>query len=189
MAGAVVGCTQCLGSDFGRARLLLGLYALAAVLNTGIPDSGARYAHQGRRPAQQVRDFWRAQCRLWSDEQGRLSMAVTTLFWGAAAVLQFAVLRWAAEVLHLPLSQGAYLQATVALSIVAGAALAGRWVPLAHATRVLPLGLPVRSLMAGLGLFVGLFMALLMAARWWHRRVQRLQRSRCLLPPAWTGTR
>ena len=228
--------------------LLLGLYALAALLNTGIPDSGARYARQGRRPAHQIVDFWRAQRRLWSDAQGRLSMAVTTLFWGAAAVLQFAVLRWAAEVLHLPLSQGAYLQATVALGIVAGATLAGRWVALAHAARVLPLGvllgvavplaaqahsvwlavpalvlvgalggalvvplnallqhrghlllsagrsiavqnfnenasvlvmlavyaallalgLPVRTLMAGLGLFVGLFMAVLMAALWWR---------------------
>jgi LPLT family lysophospholipid transporter-like MFS transporter len=67
-------------------------------------------------------------------------MAVTTLFWGAAAVLQFAVLRWASDVLGLPLHRAAYLQGAVAVGIVAGAALAGRWVPLAHATRVLPLG-------------------------------------------------
>ena len=87
-----------------------------------------------------MRDFWRAQRRLWSDELGALSMAVTTLFWGAAAVLQFAVLRWATEVLSLPLNQGAYLQAAVAVGIVAGAVAAGRWVPLAQAARVLPLG-------------------------------------------------
>jgi LPLT family lysophospholipid transporter-like MFS transporter len=37
-------------------------------------------------------------------------MAVTTLFWGAAAVLQFAVLRWAIDVLGLPLDRAAYLQ-------------------------------------------------------------------------------
>ena len=56
---------------------------------------------------------------------------------------------------------------------------------------LLALGLPVRSLMVGLGLFVGLFMALLMAARWWRRlqRFQRLQSSQRLLPPARTGTR
>ena len=120
--------------------LLLLLYALAAVLNLGIPGSGARYPHHDGQVRTLVRDFWRAQRRLWSDELGALSMAVTTLFWGAAAVLQFAVLRWATEVLSLPLNQGAYMQAAVAVGIVAGAVAAGRWVPLAQAARVLPLG-------------------------------------------------
>jgi hypothetical protein len=77
---------------------------------------------------------------LWRDAEGGLSMAVTTLFWGAASVLQFAVLRWAVERLALPLNQAAYLQAVVAVGIVAGATLAARWVPLAQAARVLPLG-------------------------------------------------
>ena len=121
--------------------LLLGLYALAAALNLQIPDSGARYAPQGRRAQDLLRVFWRAQVRLWADPQGALSMAVTTLFWGAAAVLQFAVLRWATDVLGLPLSQGAYLQAAVAVGIVTGAALAGRWVALHQAAKVLPLGI------------------------------------------------
>jgi LPLT family lysophospholipid transporter-like MFS transporter len=120
--------------------VLLSLYALAAGFNLGIPDSGVRYAPQGSGPAALTRVFWRAQRRLWADEQGALSMAVTTLFWGAAAVLQFAVLRWATDVLGLPLSQGAYLQATVAVGIVVGAALAGRWVRMDRAARVLPLG-------------------------------------------------
>ncbi len=120
--------------------LLLALYAAAALLNLGIPDSGARYARQDRRLHAMVSGFWRAQRRLWADEMGALSMAVTTLFWGAAAVLQFAVLRWATDVLGLPLNQGAYLQAAVAVGIVAGAVAAGRWVPLSRAHRVLPLG-------------------------------------------------
>lgn len=120
--------------------LLLALYAAAALLNLGIPDSGARYARQDRRLHAMVSGFWRAQRRLWADEMGALSMAVTTLFWGAAAVLQFAVLRWATDVLGLPLNQGAYLQAAVAVGIVAGAVAAGRWVPLSQAHRVLPLG-------------------------------------------------
>jgi len=120
--------------------LLLGLYLLAALLNLGIPDSGARYARQGHGLLALLRGFAGAQRKLWADEQGALSMGVTTLFWGAAAVLQFAVLRWAADVLGLPLSQGAYLQAAVAVGIVAGAAVAGRCVPLAQAARVLPLG-------------------------------------------------
>ncbi len=121
--------------------LLLAGYACAAALNRGIPDSGARYRRAHRAPRALWRSFWRAQRRLWRDAEGGLSMAVTTLFWGVAAVLQFAVLGWAESRLGLPLERAAYLQAVVAVGIVAGAALAGRWVGLARATAVLPLGI------------------------------------------------
>ena len=120
--------------------LLLSGYALAALLNIGIPDSGARYRRAHRAPRAMWRAFWRGQRRLWADAEGALSMAATTLFWGAAAVLQFAVLRWAVDTLKLPLNQAAYLQAVVAMGIVLGAALAARWVPLHRAACVLPLG-------------------------------------------------
>ncbi|MDE2502637.1 MAG: lysophospholipid transporter LplT [Burkholderiales bacterium] len=121
--------------------LLLAGYALAALLNLGIPDSGARYRRAHRAPRALVRSFVRAQRRLWADPEGALSMAVTTLFWGAAAVLQFAVLRWAGERLGLALDRAAYLQAMVAVGIVLGAGWAGRHVPLTRATKVLPLGI------------------------------------------------
>ncbi len=120
--------------------LLLTLYALAALLNLGIPDSGARYRRAHRAPLALLRAFGRAQRRLWNDAEGGLSMAVTTLFWGVAAVMQFAVLRWAVDLLGLTLDRAAYLQAMVAVGIVAGAALAGHRVSLGNAWRVLPLG-------------------------------------------------
>jgi MFS family permease len=120
--------------------LLLAVYALAALLNLAIPDSGVRYRRPDVAPAALWRGFVRAQIRLWRDAEGGLSMAVTTLFWGAAAVLQFAVLRWATDRLALTLEQAAYLQAVVALGIVAGAAVAGRHVALSQASRLLPLG-------------------------------------------------
>ncbi len=128
--------------------LLLAVYALAAALNLLIPDSGARYARTSAHPAALLRGFFAGHRRLWRDAEGGLSMAVTTLFWGVAAVLQFAVLRWAIDVLGLTLDRAAYLQGVVAVGIVAGAALAGRLVSLAHAARVLPLGI-------ALGLLVG----------------------------------
>jgi hypothetical protein len=121
--------------------LLLAGYAMAACLNLGIPDSGARYRRAHRAPRALWRSFWRAQRRLWQDKEGGLSMTVTTLFWGAAAVLQFAVLRWAVERLGLPLERAAYLQAVVAVGIVGGAAVAGSRVGLARATAVMPLGI------------------------------------------------
>jgi MFS family permease len=122
------------------AALLLAGYALAALLNLGIPDSGVRYRRAHKAPLALWRAFARAQRRLWRDPEGGLSMAVTTLFWGAAAVLQFGVLRWAVDILGLPLDRAAYLQAMVAVGIVGGASVAGRLVPLAQAARVLPLG-------------------------------------------------
>jgi MFS transporter, LPLT family, lysophospholipid transporter len=132
--------------------LLLG-YATAALLNIGIPDSGVRYRRAHRAPLALWRSFWRGQTRLWRDVEGGLSMAVTTLFWGAAAVLQFAVLRWAVDVLGLSLDRAAYLQAVVAVGIVAGAAIAGSQVPLSQATRVLPLGI-LMGVMVPLVVFV-----------------------------------
>ncbi|WP_310387807.1 lysophospholipid transporter LplT [Roseateles sp.] len=120
--------------------LLLLVYGLAALLNLGVPDSGARYPASGLHPRRLCLDFWQANRRLWADADGGLSLAVTTLFWGVAATLQFAVLRWADDVLRLPLSQAAYLQAAVAVGVIAGAGIAGRWVPLHAAKRMLVFG-------------------------------------------------
>lgn len=136
---------------------LLGVYAMASLLNIGLPDSGARYAAAARSGRQLCIEFWRANRVLWRDGDGGLSLAVTTLFWGVGAVLQFAVLRWAADVLGMPLSQGASLQAAVAVGVVLGAGLAGRWLALAHARRVLPVGVL-------LGLLIAL--ASLVSQRW-----------------------
>lgn len=120
--------------------VVLALYALAAALNLGIPDSGARY------PAappwhRQLDAFAHDQRRLWGDPLGQISLATTTLFWGIGATLQFVVLRWADEQLGLTLSQSAYLQGLSAVGVVVGAALAGRWIRLDQALRVLPLGI------------------------------------------------
>lgn len=119
---------------------LVGLYGLAALLQLAVPDSGARYPRVRLRPLPLWRDFCRAHLRLWRDAEGGLSLAVTTLFWGVGATLQFAVLRWAEAHLGLSLDRAAYLQAAVAVGVVLGAGAAGRWIALRQAWRVLPLG-------------------------------------------------
>jgi MFS family permease len=127
--------------------LLLLIYALAGLLNLGVPDSGARYPAAALHPLQLVREFRQANRTLWRDRDGGLSLAVTTIFWGVGATLQFAVLRWAADMLHLPLDRAAYLQAAVAVGVMAGAAAAGCWVPLRHARRMLGAGVALGLLM------------------------------------------
>jgi MFS family permease len=119
---------------------VLAVYALAAVLNLGVPASGVRHARPTASPRRLLRQFRRANRTLWRDADGCVSLAATTIFWGAGATLQFAVLRWAVDRVGLSLAQAAMLQAVVAVGVVAGAMAAGRWVPLARAMRVLPCG-------------------------------------------------
>ncbi len=131
----------------GSLLALLVIYALSSVLNAGIPDSGQRQRSAAHDPAALLREFRSANRRLWRDAEGGLSLAATTLFWGVGATLQFAVLRWAGEVLRLPLSQAAYLQAAVAVGVIAGAAAAGRWLALHQARHGLWAGLALGLLM------------------------------------------
>ncbi len=121
--------------------LILLVYALAGLLNLYIPDSGARYPRAAIHPVALVRAFRVANRTLWTDQAGGMSMAVTTLFWGVGATMQFMVLRWAELSLGLTLSQAAYLQVAVAVGMTTGAALAGRLVPLSQARHMLVAGI------------------------------------------------
>ncbi|MGZ5662726.1 MAG: lysophospholipid transporter LplT, partial [Usitatibacter sp.] len=117
------------------------LYVVAALFNLAIPDTGARYPHQERNPLRLLVDFSRCFVTLWRDKLGQISLAVTTLFWGAGACLQFIVIKWAERSLRLPLEQGAMLSGVSAIGIALGAILAARYVPLKRATQVLPVGI------------------------------------------------
>jgi len=124
----------------GPLFTLMAIYAAAGLLNLGIAPSHAKYPQRSLMPLALLRDFVDSNRILWQDRIGRLSLSVTTLFWGVGAVIQFAVLLWAQETLNLPLEQGAYLQAVVAFGVIAGAAVAGFWIQLKFAHKVLPLG-------------------------------------------------
>lgn len=127
---------------------VLGLYGLAALCHLGIVPSGVRHARHSHAPARLLADFRHANARLWRDRSGGLSLAVTTVFWGVGALLQFAVLLWAAQQLGLGLDRAAWLQGVVALGVVVGAVLVARRLRLRHATAVLVLGLLMGALMA-----------------------------------------
>jgi MFS family permease len=120
--------------------VIIGFYAIAAFFNLAIPDTGARYPDQGRNPVKLFLDFSRCFMTLWNDKLGQISLAVTTLFWGAGGTLQLLVLRWAEKSLHLPLNQGSALMGVSGLGIAVGAFVAARYVPLKRAVHVLPVG-------------------------------------------------
>ena len=121
--------------------VIAAVYLVAALFNLAIPDTGARYPRQERNPVRLLLDFSHCFTTLWKDKLGQISLAVTTLFWGAGATLQFIVLKWAEQHLNLPLSQGAILQGVSAIGIAVGAVLAARIIPLKRAVAVLPVGI------------------------------------------------
>ena len=85
-----------------------------------------------------VRDFSQCNERLWKDRLGQISLATTTLFWGAGATLRLIVLNWSQFVLGYGPGAAAQLTAVVAVGIAVGAVLAARRVKLEQAVRVLP---------------------------------------------------
>ncbi|MGU7780306.1 lysophospholipid transporter LplT [Burkholderia sp. PU8-34] len=121
--------------------IIMAIYIIAALFNLRIPDTGARYPRQQHGPVKLVTDFADCFMALWHDKLGQISLAVTTLFWGAGATLQFIVLKWAEVSLGMSLSEGALLQAVVAVGVAAGAIAAAGRIPLKKSLTVLPVGI------------------------------------------------
>jgi len=117
------------------------IYAIAAVFNLFIPNTGIDHRMPKKSPFYLIHEFSHCVKLLWTDKLGQISLAVTTLFWGAGATLQFIVLKWAEVALDLPLNQSAQLQGVVAVGIAIGAVLAAKLVSLKQSVKVIPLGI------------------------------------------------
>jgi MFS transporter, LPLT family, lysophospholipid transporter len=124
-------------------------YAIAAIFNLNIPDTGARYPKQEKNPIKLIADFWHCVETLWRDKLGQISLAVTTLFWGAGATLQLIVLEWGKQQLGLRLDQASILMGVTAVGTVVGAVIAGKYMTLKTALKVLPFGVAM-----GIGVMV-----------------------------------
>jgi LPLT family lysophospholipid transporter-like MFS transporter len=120
--------------------VIMSLYLVAAVFNWFIPDTGVDHRVPSKNPFYLVREFSHCVVLLWRDRLGQISLATTTLFWGAGATLQFIVIDWASRALGLSLSQASMLQGVVAVGITIGVVLAARFVSLRGAVKVLPIG-------------------------------------------------
>jgi MFS family permease len=116
-------------------------YLVASVLNLGVVNAGTRYRKARRSIPALLLDFYRCNSTLWRDREGRVSLGVTSLFWGAGMVLQILLLAWAQSALGLGLDKAAALQGVFALGVVIGAAIAGKTVPLVRSMSVMPVGI------------------------------------------------
>ncbi|MEO8004062.1 MAG: lysophospholipid transporter LplT [Betaproteobacteria bacterium] len=121
--------------------VILGLYFIAAMINLRIPKVAIDHKLQKRNPIFIMQDFWHSLRLLWRDPLGQVSLAVTTLFWGAGATLRLLVLSWASMSLHFSLEKATQLTAVVALGIAIGSVLAAKYVSLKRSVRVLPVGI------------------------------------------------
>ena len=121
--------------------LIVVVYAIAALFNLQVPRTGVSLKPLPSHPLATLKDFSRCIVHLWKDRLGQISLAVTTLFWGAGATLQFIVIEWARTTLAFDLSKAAILQGVTAVGIAIGAVLASLWVALDRAVRVIPLGI------------------------------------------------
>jgi len=117
------------------------IYLVAAMFNLYIPQVAVEHKPLSRNPIFLIKDFAHCFRLLWKDPLGQVSLAVTTLFWGAGATLRLLVLAWAAVALHYSIGEAAKLTAWVAVGIAIGSVLAARFVKLEHAVNVIPVGI------------------------------------------------
>jgi MFS transporter, LPLT family, lysophospholipid transporter len=121
--------------------IIMALYVIAAIFNLYIPNTGVDHRIPSKNPFFLIHEFAHCVKLLWSDKLGQISLATTTLFWGAGATLQFIVLKWAEVALGYSLSQATVLQGICAVGIAFGSIAAAKFVPLNRAVNVVPVGI------------------------------------------------
>jgi hypothetical protein len=106
-----------------------------------IPNTGVDHKALKKNPIYLIHEFNHCLSLLWRDRLGQISLAVTTLFWGAGATLQFIVIKWSESALGLGLSKASMLQGVVAVGVAIGAIAAAKFITLRKSVRVIPLGI------------------------------------------------
>ena len=130
--------------------VVLGFYLVAALLNYYIPKLPIEHTLSKPTPGFLVADFWRCFLSLWKDPLGQISLAVTSLFWGAGTSLRLIILAWSAVALKLDLEQATQLTAVVAVGLAIGSVVAAKTVLLEYAVKVLPLGIAMGLVVLGM---------------------------------------
>jgi MFS transporter, LPLT family, lysophospholipid transporter len=139
--GSIIGGALAQFDPLVAIIIITGLYLLAAVFNRYIPLLPIEHKLTKKNPLFMIKDFWQAFKVLWKDPEGQLSLAVTTLFWGAGASLRLIVIAWASYALQFNLEEATRLTAMVAFGIAIGSVIAARYISLKDSVRVLPAGI------------------------------------------------
>ena len=129
---------------------LISLYVLAAAFNLFIPRTDAALQPLEHGVLALVRDFASCNSKLWSDKLGQISLATTTLFWGASGNLRLILFPWAAAAMAYGTTQASNLGGVVAVGTATGAVVASIYMRLDRATRVIPMGIAMGVMLVGL---------------------------------------
>lgn len=139
--GAIIGGKMAAIDPHTAIIIITVLYLAAAGFNMYIPQLPIDHKLPKKNPIYIFKDFWHSFKVLWRDAQGQVSLAVTTLFWGAGATLRLVVLAWAAFALDFGIEHATQLTATVAIGIAVGSVIAARYIRLEQSVKVLPAGI------------------------------------------------
>lgn len=139
--GAIIGGILAKNDPFFAMFIIAGLYIAAAIFNIYIPKLPIEHKMESKSLWYLLKDFWHAFKELWKDPLGQVSLAVTTLFWGAGATLRLVVLSWAALALNFNIEESTQLIAVVALGIAVGSIIASKYIKLEDSVKVLPAGI------------------------------------------------
>ncbi len=133
--------------------MVLLLYVAAAIVNLYIPKVHRDHSLPRKNPWYVIKDFAVSFMMLWRDPLGKVSLAVTTLFWGVGSTLRLIVLVWATLQLNFDLEKSTQLTAVSAVGIALGSIAAAKWVKLESSLKVLPVGIAMGAAILGM-LFV-----------------------------------
>jgi LPLT family lysophospholipid transporter-like MFS transporter len=139
--GSIIGGALAQFDPLVAIVIITGLYLLAAFFNRYIPLFPVDHKLTKKNPLFMMKDFWHGFKVLWKDPEGQLSLAVTTLFWGAGASLRLIVIAWASYALQFNLEEATRLTAMVAFGIAIGSVIAARYISLKDSVKVLPAGI------------------------------------------------
>ncbi|WOZ78308.1 lysophospholipid transporter LplT [Kosakonia sacchari] len=118
------------------------VYAGAVIANLLIPKLPAARPGQSWRFTPMTSSFFTACKSLWRNGETRFSLVGTSLFWGAGVTLRFLLVLWVPVALGImDNATPTYLNAMVAVGIVAGAGLAAKLVTLETVARCMPAGI------------------------------------------------
>ena len=139
--GAIIGGKMAAIDPHTAFIIITVLYLAGGGFNMYIPRLPIDLKLPKKNPIYIFKDFWHSFKVLWRDPQGQVSLAVTTLFWGAGATLRLVVLAWASFALDFGIEHATQLTATVAVGIAIGSVIAARYIRLEQSVKVLPAGI------------------------------------------------
>ncbi|AGF47034.1 lysophospholipid transporter LplT [Candidatus Kinetoplastibacterium desouzaii TCC079E] len=121
--------------------VILFIYLISAAFNLAIRKTNINYNIKNNSIFSILNNFYKNLSIMYNDKIGRISIAITTIFWGVSASLQLIVIEWGQKHLGYSIDQTSILIGLVAIGTVIGSIIVAKYVRLAQALSILPVGI------------------------------------------------